>query len=576
MRKSSARNGSALILAVVVVILAAGLGGAFWSMSIHSAKNSQRLTDDAEAQMIADAGLEMARAAMVKWRNDDPYKKEGQSIPTPVAAQYSWNKVFQHCIDSEAPKVGMGVNASADVIREDALSRLSGSVDWVYGPDRTANGYNVVTTNHTVFGMTDKAVTSIDSCIQDLFCINRRYGKGAFHLSMRNNTGDLHGDGIDNSRPPSGNPWFFDQAQTQTTVDPVTGTTTTTTVYPGDPSDGYSGTFSPVIDGDGQAILTITATLPNGTCRQIEVFVSFPFVGGGPVNAIQDNGDIRMQGNFNILGQLGRVFANGNVTGNGSAGANVSQSVSAAGDASGLSMSNPPPGGIQSGAPPIDIQPVNMDTFLDPADTKYAEVRQNMFELRKDGTVRKWTGGIATPYVGLVPGLKYMSGNQTEPWKVMDSSQILDAAYWVEGNFSVQGNNTGTATKMTILATGSVDMQGSAMYTSATSAVTGQPLEQLIVAGADVRLRGTATSGLNYTGAIFANEQVAISGTFNMNGSITAANVTDSPLSAVTSNTSVAPDLTVQGTPTITYNGGGSIIKQETDHLNVRGLHRTR
>jgi hypothetical protein len=572
MRKNSAKNGSALVLAVVVVILAAGLGGAFWSMSIHSAKSSQRLTDEAEAQMICDAGLEVARAALVKWRNGDPYVKydfanPGNTPPVQAATKYSWNKIFQHAYDADTVKMGMGRVASPDVIREDALNRLNGSATWAYGPDNTANGYNPITTNVTQFGMTDKTTDQVDQAIKDVFCQNRRYAHGAYHLSMRNNDGDKHGDGIDHGKPSTGNPWLLDGPATVTDLQ----TGTITTLYPGDPDLGPLS-ISPVIDGDGQAILTVTATLPNGTCRQIEVFLSYPYVGGGPSNAIQDNGDIRLSGNFKVLGQLGKVHANGNVTGNGSSGAQVSQSITASGGTSGLTMQNPPPGGIQSGVPPVPINPVNMDEFLDPTMTKYDDVRKNMFELRKDGTVRKWTNGVAAPWIGPVPGLNH-TNNAAEPWKLDTGNNALplqDAAYWIEGNFSISGSDNGTVTKMTILATGSVDMQGNAQYTSASG------LEQLIVAGADVRLRGTATSGLNYTGAIFANEQIAVSGTFNMNGSITAANVTDSPLSAVTSNTTIAPDLTVQGTPTIIYDGGGSIIKQNTDHVNVKGLHRTR
>jgi hypothetical protein len=200
-----------------------------------------------------------------------------------------------------------------------------------------------------------------------------------------------------------------------------------------------------------------------------------------------------------------------------------------------------------------------------------------MYELRKDGTYRQWTNGTAGGWIdvkngGAAPKGFKLTNSSTEPWTLATGGSAVvpnDAAYWIEGNFTAD-STLSTPIAMTILATGSVDMKGNAMFVQSTG------LEQLIVAGADVRLRGTATSGLNYTGAIFANEQVAVSGTFNMNGSITAANSTDSPLSAVTSNTSVAPDLTVQGTPTITYNGGGSIIKQTADHLNVKGLHRVR
>jgi len=139
--------------------------------------------------------------------------------------------------------------------------------------------------------------------------------------------------------------------------------------------------------------------------------------------------------------------------------------------------------------------------------------------------------------------------------------------------------------KMTIIATGSVELGGNSKFEAARYQVAGsnppvyeESNGQLVVAGADIKLAGNGVVGdTQYKGSFWANEQVKIQGTFDMNGSITGANATDTPGSAVSSQSQLSdPDLTIGGTPTIIYNGGGSIITNNVDHLNVHGIHRTR
>ena len=59
-----------------------------------------------------------------------------------------------------------------------------------------------------------------------------------------------------------------------------------------------------------------------------------------------------------------------------------------------------------------------------------------------------------------------------------------------------------------------------------------------------------------------------------------------SPFGALSSSTAFSivssssqlsdPDLTIGGNPTIVYNGGGSLVKPDADHLDVKTLHKTR
>jgi hypothetical protein len=582
MKKSSSRRGSALILAVVMVVLVAGLGGAFLAVTVWRTKDQNRRTESAEAQQICDSGLELARGALLQWRNLE--QTPAYDIRPPGVAidpqNYSWNKIFLYCAQQETLNPGMGTTADPDVIKKDALARfknVGSPTQWAYGPDNTNGGYNYDTTNTPMSITSAGTGTTIGQGIKDLFCINRRYGKGVLHIAMKNDTGDIHGDGVDNGFPASGNPWKLDPPQYNSLTSPPTQ------VYAGDPvtvapvtmsfpSGTYtgSGQADPLIDGNGQAILIITATLPDGTQHQIEVLLGFPFQPGGPVNAIQDNGNINMTGAFTVTGTLGNVHANGNISGNGGGQANVSGMVGASGTNT-LTMNNPPPGGIKAGVDTVPINPVDVSQFISPTG-KYANtpLQANMTVFHKDGTVTNVAGTpLATP-----AGFSYSpaSGTTLATWSMGPNTTTTAGAYYFDGNFSATGNGNGGVHEMTIIASGSVDIGGNAQF----KAYSGGN-DQLIIAGADIFMHGTGTTGgAQYTGTAFANEQVKIVGNFTLNGSITGANATDTPGSLVTSQSSVSPDLTLNGTPTVTYDGMGSLIQQSVDHLDLKGLRRTR
>jgi hypothetical protein len=566
MKKNSKRRGSALLIAVVVVILIAGLSGAFLTLTVRNSDLHFKQNQGDDAQQICDAGIEMARAALLKWRNAD--KDTLPPGPALDPACYAWNKIFLHCqnVDGPGPTFsGMGTTANPDIIKADAVARFKSKV-WAITADNTYN-YNSTNTAGSIGDCGLPTVTTIGTGITDLFGVNRRYGKGAFHMVLKNNTGDIHGDGIDNGFPPSGNPWRMDPAHSETAQDG-----TTTVVYVGDAVGGTwnSGSFDPLIDGDGQAILVVTATLPDGTMRQVELMIGYPFTQGGTPDAIRTAGDLRMQGAFRVQGTLGSVFANGNITGNGGANASVSGDVSAAGDASGLTMQNQPAGGIQSGVAPQNIQPVDIPSFL--TDSNYSKLRENMYVLNADGTYTKTHSSMPD-----ITGIKFQGGK----WVQFGSTPPREAAYYINGDFSMQGNAPDM--KFTIIATGSVELGGNAKFEAArewdwTTNSYGASTGQLVVAGADIKLTGNGVTGdFQYKGSMWANEQVMIQGTFDLNGSITGANIADTPGSSVSSSNQLSdPDLTVGGTPTITYNGSGSLIKNNADHIDIKAINRLR
>jgi hypothetical protein len=556
MKKSNRRRGSALILAIVIALICAGLTGAFMAMTARTSKTQFFQNESDEAQQICDAGLEMARGALLKWRNQD------NDIRPPAAAidpkNYAWNKVFLYCSTFDTTSPGMGASADPDVIKADALARfknLNQAVAWSTISDGT---YNWDKSNIAGSIGDIGTGTTIGTGVADLFCRNRRYGKGAFHIAIKNNVGDIHGDGVDNGPPFSGNSWRFDPA--------IAG------LYAGDPIGGAynSGSYDPMIDGDGQCILVVTATLPDGTQHQIEALVAYPFPGSSNGGAINANGDITMNGSFSVQGTLGSVNANGNISGNGSANALVSVSVNATGS-NGLTMSNRPPAGINSGTTPIPINPVDVTAFL--SDPKYKPLQDNMYVFHSDGTVTKNGATVSMSDFSLSKGSWSLSGKATPP----------NAVYYFEGDFKMTGQGNATAYSMTIIATGSVELGGNAKFQPSnyldpvTGMPTGASTGQLVVAGQDLSLHGTGQGGgVQYEGSNFANEQVEIRGNFTMNGSITAADATDTAGSAVSSSNNVGPDLTIGGNPTIIDNGTSSIIQMTADHLDLKGLRRVR
>jgi hypothetical protein len=573
MNKRNSRSGSALILALVIALLAAGLAGAFMALTTESSKSRARLTVGDEAQQICDAGLEIARAALLKWRNADPDPKTGQAIIP--ATKYAWNKVFAACAAIPPSLNGVGGMGytwtplpkgpastltgapDANLVRADALARFKSGI-WTVTTDNDSgvNKYNYDTTNvaATMAGVNPLS-SGIDPAITNLFGVNRRYGKGAFHLMLINDLGDLHGNGTDDAVPASGNPWGLD------------------------PTDG-PGVYDPLIDGNGTAILFVTATLPDGTVRQVECVLAYPFPGSMKGAAIQANGDITLNGAFAVEGTLGSVQANGNISGNGSANAIVQVSIDASGSTAGLTMQNKPQNGINSGAPPLNIQPVDVSSMK--TDPKYSQLQSRMYVLDSTGGAT-WIGSGAAPgpdpktVFTFKSGTWSLSGGKTAP---------ANAVYFVDGNVSMSGQGNTTPYNMTVIATGSVEMTGNAAFAPATTdgqapvTVAGNPIPtnsfgSLLVAGTDVSLRGTASGGNpQYQGSVFANEQVEIRGNFSMNGSITAADATDTPGSLVSSQNSIGPDLTLQGNPTIIDNGTASVLNMSPDHLNVINLHR--
>jgi hypothetical protein len=203
--------------------------------------------------------------------------------------------------------------------------------------------------------------------------------------------------------------------------------------------------------------------------------------------------------------------------------------------------------------------------------SKYSQLQSNMYVFNADGTITR-NGSLTS-----LSNFRYSNGT----WSLSGNSATPppNAVYYFDGNFSMTGQGNAPMYNMTIIATGSVELGGNAKFAPATvdGTPTGTSLGQLAIAGQDLVLRGTGQGGgVQYEGSNFANEQVSIRGNFTMNGSITAADATDTAGSSVSSSNSLGPDLTIGGNPTIIDNGTSTIVQKSADHLDLKGLHRVR
>jgi hypothetical protein len=468
--KDKKRRGSALLLAVIIVVIITGIGGAILSEVLIRGNRQNSIMRADEALSICDAALEMARCALLEWRNHDPVNDTNPQ-------DYAWNQIFQYCLTKDQSSPGMGTSANATVIAQNAVAQFkSGALK-----------------------VGDPTGSTLPTSYQQLFCVQRPYGKGAYYLVLRNNA-DFYGNGIDDNN--DGDSW-----------DPDT------------PAEVAAHLSSPVIDGDRKAELIITATLPGGVVRQVEVLVEYPARKYSPAAALLDAGTINMQGSFDVLGQKGVVQANQDMTGNGG-NATVSVSVNASGSAANFKMNNVPPGGINSGVAPASIPQIDLstqagiDSFLNSPGVAPFQKDIVMFDAQGNATM--FGGG--TPPQGSTAaafGFSVKGGTFSLAGKTAPPAQI----YFFNGNVSMTGQGNNAPYNMSIIATGSVTMAGNAAFSAYTDP-SGNQTGTLIVAGQDLDLGGTGgatgsaiiggTGTPQYSGVALAVEQIKIHGNFSM------------------------------------------------------------
>jgi hypothetical protein len=268
-------------------------------------------------------------------------------------------------------------------------------------------------------------------------------------------------------------------------------------------------------------IIRATGTGPDNTSVTVEAMItSFPFP------AVATNDDLDLYGSYQVLGSSGGVHTNSDLTGSGTSGT-IDQMATAVGT---YTYPDPDIDGY-GGAAELPIPPVNASDYLPQAD----------YILKSDGTMLN----VGTGTIQASPANFWTFDAGTQTWSLAGNNQVA-GTYYSETDVTVSGNHSdpldpwGTnSVAMTIIAEGSISVQGTSNFRPDTHGVLFVTDEDLVVLG---------NPGASFVaGVMLAHEQIEIGGNSSINAMILAedaANVS----SLITGNS-------VHGSVVITYNG---------------------
>jgi len=303
--KRRADQGSALLIAVVVVVLAVGIGGAFVAESLYHSNAQKVTTDQDELMAMCDAGMERAKQALDMYRGYAPQgwvAPAGYVAPTGLDAfglpnmPWNWDDVITYCYQAVQNDANIPTQYKTDLtnnwwlppdaaaIKASAMSAMkssgwkpySGTIAWQAGSSaflgvntpraeltmpplgyqtnpQSSHAYPYTFPNNKVF-----------------FGWNTPFGKGAIHVYVHNNQGIQ--------------------------LDQRTG------VALAGPQPEIRNQ-----DRDFTVCITVTATLPNGLQRQVEATLRRPvppppYV-GPQFAAVTSQDTVQTLGNVSIDGR---------------------------------------------------------------------------------------------------------------------------------------------------------------------------------------------------------------------------------------------------------------------------------
>lgn len=525
MRTRRNERGSAMLIAIVIVIVVLGIGGAFFAETVFRGKAQHQAMQLDEAQVIADAALERIRRAMWRYRTD---------------GNWSWDEILTYC---------QNVSTDPEAIKQDYLAKIgqqpkgggsNSSADSAYflAYPQMAGKTGIHTKIDAPLPAQAKAPVAGDMSERGVFIgWNMPFGEGAHHIVIRDNIDN--GDGIDED---------FDGDSFDIDGDDVA-------------SD------LPTIDSDKLVYAIITVSLPDGTQRQTESLIEFVEAIYSPEGALITEGTMRMEGNFTVSGTMGSVQANEDVL----LGpppyttpqpGTVSIAINAGANLQG-SLTTTPAGGLNPGAPGVDVPDINVKDYYNTATVV----------LTSNGKiVDRVTGAVLNGQPGYT-GLSYQAASGT--WKLAGNTAVAANVYYVEGNFEATGQGNQQQRYMTILAEGSVTMTGNYKMEAYRSDPSNPATSNntLAIAMGDIEVGGNANSGATRQGVMYAREQWKIHGTPDINGSIIGKNIADN-FSKVSNQSGVTPDATFSGNPMVKYNGMKTIIKNFKDTVFIRSVRR--
>ena len=150
MRPKRARNGSALLMALVVVMMVVALGGAYLAMSVGGAKSASASRNVDQAQHITDAALDQAKRFLFVYRD---------------LGTWSWDDILTYNRDLPTDPLAVR-DAAIQVVRNGGSGGAVAST-WPEAPV--------------------PADPKVPASVPTVFGVHTVFGRGAWYLVVRNN-----------------------------------------------------------------------------------------------------------------------------------------------------------------------------------------------------------------------------------------------------------------------------------------------------------------------------------------------------------------------------------------------------
>ncbi len=292
--------------------------------------------------------------------------------------------------------------------------------------------------------------------------------------------------------------------------------------------DNEDGDGNPFDDSDEILILESTGygtpRGPAGPAHVIRCTVALEVNDPTAKYAILTNDDLYVYGALLVDGTLGRIHSDQDLTVQGAT--TIARSATASGTLTTIGTSYNVGGDFLPNRPIVPIKPVRPSDYRPHAD----------FVLTGDGRVQSGATGLVLHDAGAAAPRGRRGGGSGDyngfawdaqnGWSTVTSGWV-DGVYYVEGSITMNhGGTAGRPWRVTIVAEGSISMQGNPYLTPCLNET------ELLVAGGDVYARGTGTNA-EVEGLILAHEQVDLSGNFTLHGRViaeSAVNTAGSPV----------------------------------------------
>jgi hypothetical protein len=320
--------------------------------------------------------------------------------------------------------------------------------------------------------------------------------------------------------------------------------------------DGPSLGIRPHDPADGAPLDVIfgVAAAGDGARGPRVVKVAFDRAYFMPDAALLTEGDLKINGNPEVLGISGHIHSNSNlqVDGNPIASGNVT----ASGTLSGASKVTSP-GIVAGGQPRMDIPEFSPRQMYE----QRHSYTLSWYDLCSDGRVRAPAPPGQVPCTGAVI-FNTASGTEFRGWKLsgdnwdFSSNTGYDGVYYVQGKGAKIGGNPGTAAAPAVM---TILVEAAASPDSGKSGnleISGNPVlrphlsDILAILDRDLKINGNPDQ--SFVGFFGAREQIGISGVPNVHGSLVSLGRPNTPGSPIPYNE-------ISGDAKITYNGSMSL-----------------